>query len=151
MRIGDLLEGQSLSPASIQPHKTVGDASRLMAQFHIGLLIVLDEEQKIVGVLSERDIAMAIGKSDDNLVFAKVDDLMTKQVITCDPDEPVVDAVYVMNKGRFRHLIVARDRKPVGVLSMRDILKQIEPLLEESKNKGDEDKPMEFLGALKAA
>ena len=76
---------------------------------------------------------------------------MTEQVITCDPDESVVDAVYVMNKGRFRHLILARDRKPVVVLSMCDILRQIEPLLEESKNKGDEQKLMEFHGALRAA
>ncbi len=151
MRVKDLLEGQSLSPALIRPHNTIGDASRLMAQFHIGLLIVVDDEQKIAGVLSERDMALALGKSDENLVHAKVGDLMTKQVISCDPDESVVDAVYVMNKGRFRHLIVARDRKPVGVLSMRDVLRQIEPLLEESKSKGDEQKLMAFLGALKAA
>lgn len=151
MRIGELVEGQSLSPALIQPHNTIGDASRLMAQFHIGLLIVVDEEQKIAGVLSERDMALALGKTDENLAHAEVGNLMTKQVVTCDPDESVVDAVYVMNKGRFRHLILARDRKPVGVLSMRDVLRQIEPLLEESKNKGDEQKLLEFLGALKAA
>ena len=56
-----------------------------------------------------------------------------------------------MNKARFRHLILAHDRKPVGVLSMRDVLWQIEPLLEESKSKGDDEKLVEFLTALKAA
>jgi CBS domain-containing protein len=151
MRIGDLLQGQSLEPAVIQPHQCVGEASRLIAQFGIGLVIVVDDQRNIVGVVSERDIAIGVGKSDVNLADMKVEDLMTKQVVTCNPDESVVDAVYVMNKKGFRHLILARDQKPIGVPSMRDVLRQIEPLLEESKSKGDEQKLMEFLEALKAA
>ena len=151
MRIGDLLEHQSVRPILIKPNNTIGDASRLMAEFRIGILIVVDEAQDIVGVLSERDIATAIGRTEENLAQVMVGNLMTRKVVTCDPDESVVDAVYVMNKAKFRHLILARANKPLGVLSMRDVLRQIEPLLEESKNKGDEQKLMAFLGALKAA
>jgi predicted transcriptional regulator len=122
-----------------------------MAQLRTGILIVVDDEQNIIGVLSERDIATALGRTEDNLAHSKVGDLMTKQVITCDPDQAVVDAVYAMNQAGFRHLILAQDGKPVGVLSMRDVLRQIEPLLEESKSKGDDEKLMAFLTALKAA
>ena len=85
-----------------------------------------------------------------DFICAVVETIMTKKVITCDPEESVVDAVFVMNKARFRHLILARDNKPLGVLSMRDVLRQIGPLLEESKSKGDEAKLMDFLSALKA-
>ena len=72
-------------------------------------------------------------------------------IIACNPDDSVVDGIYVLNKAGFRHLVVAQDGKPVGVLSMRDILKNIAPLLLDSKNRHEEQLLVKFLQALKAA
>jgi CBS domain-containing protein len=92
--VGDYLRaaGVATRRQSKTPQQTVGDASSLMAKFRIGLLIVVNDQQNIVGVLSEQDIAWSLGKSDENQAHVKVDDLMTKQVITCDPDVSVVYA-----------------------------------------------------------
>jgi len=121
-----------------------------MAEHKIAILVVVDEGQNLVGILSERDIAHGLGTHGEQLANAKVGDLMTTRTITIRPDETVEDAIYVFRVGLFRHLVVAENGKPIGVVSMRDILRNIAPLLLEEKNRRDDEKLMQFLRALNA-
>ena len=123
MKISELLEVQSLAPVIVQPQQTVVEAARLMAQHKIGILVVVDDQQNLTGVISERDIAYALGKLGEAIFSSKDRDLLTSKLITIRPDETVENAVYVFKAGLFRHLFVADNGRPVGVMSIRDIEK----------------------------
>ena len=151
MKISEILEGQTLKPVLTQQHQTIVEASQLMALHKIGVLVVVDIERNIVGIISERDIAYAIGDRGDAILGSTVADLMTSKIITIRPDETVEDAIYVFKAGLFRHLVVADNGKPVGVISIRDIVKNLAPLLLEAKGRLDDQKLANFLSALNAA
>ena len=150
MKISELLEVLSLKPVSVQPQETVVGAARTMAEHNIGVLVVVDEEQNLAGIISERDLAHALGNFGEAVVRNMVADLMTSNVITIRPDETVEDAVYVFKAGLFRHLIVIDKGKPVGVISIRDIVQNIAPLLLEAKETLDDEKLSGILQALSA-
>jgi CBS domain-containing protein len=150
MKIRDILEGQSTRPIVVRRDQNVIEAARILAERNIGALVVVDEAGAIAGVISERDIAYAVGTMGDAAVGCTVAELMTSSIITIRPDETVEDAVYVFKAGLFRHLIVADRGKAVGVLSIRDIVRNLAPLLLEAKGRIDDQKMSSFLRALSA-
>ncbi len=150
MKISNILEGQSLKPVLVQQQQTVVEASRIMALNKIGVLVVVDNESNIIGVISERDIAYALGNMGEAVLGSTVADLMTSKIITIRPDESVEDAIYVFKAGLFRHFVVADKGKPVGVISIRDIVKYLAPLLVEAKGRLDDQNLTNFLRTLNA-
>lgn len=151
MRIHDILDTESCDLITARPHDGLAEASTVMARHRISSLAVVDDQGRLAGILSERDIAYALGHHGADLVNLVVGDLMTTKTITIRPDETVEDAIYVFKAGLFRHLVVAEDGKPLGIISMRDILKNIAPLLLDAKNRRDDEKLENFLRALHAA
>ena len=151
MKISEFSLGKSLKPVLVQQQQTVVEAARIMALNGIGVLVVVDNQSNITGVISERDIAYALGNMNEAVLDSTVADLMTSKIITIRPDETVEDAIYVFNAGLFRHLVIADNGKPVGVISIRDILKYLAPLILEAKEKLDDQKLTHFLRALNAA
>ena len=122
MKINEIPKLKDLKPVTALSQLPVMEVTRRMAMFNIGILVVVDDQMDIVGVLSERDILWCLGTGDVPIEEAIVGDLMTKPVITIGPQDSLVDAVLKMNAHGTRHLIVAENNKPVGVLSMRDLL-----------------------------
>jgi len=151
MKISELLEVLSLKPVSVQPQQPVVEAARTMAEHNIGVLVVVDEMQKLTGVISEREMAFALGNLGEAVIGSTVADLMTSRVITIRPDKTVEDAVYVFKAGLFRHLIVVDNGRPVGVISIRDIVQNIAPLLLEAKERLEDEKLSGILKAMSAA
>lgn len=102
---------------------SVLEASKLMVQNNIGLLVVCDvhDKTKLVGVISERDIIKSIALGDK--LPAHVDAISTKNVITVKANSDVAEAAKAMNKHGIRHVVVVDDRNiPMGVVSMRDLV-----------------------------
>lgn len=93
-----------------------------MAKFGIGLVIVIDDDNRVAGVLSERDIVKGLGDAETDLEETVVGDLMTRSVITILPTDSFADAVLAMKTHDIRHLVVMQANKPVGILSIRDLL-----------------------------
>ncbi len=151
MKISDILEGESQNPVVAYPQHTIVEAAKIMAQHKIGVLVVVDAENNIAGVISERDIAYAFGNGAVAIVDRTVADLMTSKIVVIRADETVEDAIYVFKAGLFRHLVVADNGKPVGVISIRDIVRNMAPLLLEAKGRLDDQKMANFLHALFAA
>ncbi|MDK2372409.1 MAG: CBS domain-containing protein [Candidatus Korarchaeota archaeon] len=119
MKVGDLLKGYGF--ISVTPDKTVREAAKVMANKGIGFLVVVDssDPRKVVGVLSERDIIRALASNKED---AKVEELMTKDVVTVKDTDTLYKAAKLMREHRIRHLVVVNeDGIPVGVLSIRDL------------------------------
>lgn len=102
---------------------SVLEASKLMVQHNLGLLVVHDtkDAKRIVGVLSERDIMRSIASG--KAFPSRVDEISTKTVIMVKASSDVAEAAKAMNKHRIRHVVVVDDQNtPVGVVSMRDLV-----------------------------
>ena len=120
MQVKELLDKKGHDVYSISPDATVYDALKLMAEKEIGALVVL-EDGKMVGILSERDYARKIilkGKASKDTV---VREIMTSEVIHARPDEKVRKCLSLMTKHHFRHIPVLEEELLVGILSIEDV------------------------------
>jgi CBS domain-containing protein len=109
---------------SVGPDDTVFRALEVLAERNVGALIVL-EEGRLVGVLSERDYARKVILRGLASRDVRVRDLMTHDVVTVGPDETVRGCMQRMTDGRFRHLPVIEEGRVVGVVSIGDVVKTI--------------------------
>ena len=115
--VSDLLKHKGHTIVSIVPSETLESAARLLTEKRIGAVVVLDRRGKLCGILSERDIVRAI--ADKGLAAAlgmRVEDMMTKEVRTCQPSDPVKDLMKMMTLRRHRHVpVVDASGELVGV------------------------------------
>jgi CBS domain-containing protein len=112
-----------------KPDANLREAAKQMNQHHIGSLVVVDEE-KIVGILTERNILIAIAEGKDP-EDTQVKDVMREKVVTIEPDKMVEDAVELMTKNRIKKLPVVESGKLVGIITCSDIA-VVEPKLIEA-------------------
>lgn len=120
MRVKKLLDKKGHDVYSISPDASVYDALRLMAEKEIGALVVI-EDGKMVGILSERDYARKIilkGKSSKD---TPVREIMTSEVIYTGPDKKVRKCLSLMTKHHFRHMPVLEKGQVIGILSIEDV------------------------------
>jgi len=119
-----LLEAKAPEIFSIGPDAPVIDAVRLMAEQHIGALLVMDGAQ-LVGIVSERDYARKIvlqGRSSSN---TPVREIMTSDVISVGCDDTIDHCMQIVTDKRIRHLPVVRADEVVGVVSIGDLVKAV--------------------------
>lgn len=122
MTVQTILEARNREAITCRPEDTVQSAATLMSSNRIGAMPVRDGVGSIVGMISERDIVRAFSSHSSKLVDLLVDDLMTKEVITCTVDTPIRDAMQTMSTNRIRHLPVFDGAEFVGVVSIGDTL-----------------------------
>ncbi len=120
MRVKKLLEKKGHDVYTISPDATVYNALQLMAEKEIGALVVV-EDGKMVGILSERDYARKIILKGKSSKETKVREIMTTKVIHISPDKKVGKCLSLMTKHHFRHLPVLDKERLVGILSIEDV------------------------------
>jgi len=105
---------------------TIKDVSKIMSSHHIGSLVVVENE-KIVGIITSGNIikAIASGKNPD---LTTVEELMTKKVITIEPDKDIKEAVDLMIQHKIKKLPIVQNGKLVGIVTASDIM-VVEPKL----------------------
>jgi len=104
------------------------DVAKIMTEKNIGSIIVVDEN-KPVGIITERDIVRAIGKGRD--LNTKAEEIMTKSLITIREDSPITGALALMRQFNIRHLPVIDDKGNLkGILSIRDIARAVDDMFE---------------------
>lgn len=104
---------------------SVFTALKQMETKNVGALVVVDDQDQLIGILSERDAVrkgiLAGKKSRETLVR----DLMTAPVIAINPDNSLDECMVIMSEKHIRHLPVQKDGKLVGVVTIRDVVKNI--------------------------
>jgi len=112
-----------------KPDITVKEAAAIMSRYHIGSIVVLDNE-KIVGIITERNILVSIADGRDP-ELTTIEEIMAKKVITIEPDKTIDDAVGLMAEKKIKKLPVVDGDKLVGIITASDII-VVEPKLIES-------------------
>ncbi len=97
------------------------DAARLMRERRVGAIIVVDY-QKLAGIFTERDALFRVVAEGLDPGAVTLERVMTRDVKTIAPDRPFGDALHLMHVGKFRHVPVVEDGRPVGILSARDAM-----------------------------
>lgn len=105
---------------TVAPENTLRSAAKVMSDRGVGCAVVVENE-KVAGIVTERDILHSIAK-DGQVDDAKVNDVMTRDVVSGAPGWDVLQAVDAMVTGGFRHLLVMEMDEPVGILSLRDLM-----------------------------
>jgi CBS domain-containing protein len=112
------------SVETVAPSTSVFDAVKLMADKNIGALLVL-EEQKIVGIVTERDYARKIVLMGRSSKETPVRDIMSSPVMYVRPDQTNEECMALMTDNRLRHLPVVDQGKLLGLISIGDLVKDI--------------------------
>ena len=105
----------------IGTNRTLAQAARVFAGEVLGLLVVV-EQDRMAGVLSERDVVRSLGEGDDP-AQTHVFDVMTEDVVTADVDTDIDTAVQLMLRDEIRHLVITENGAPYGIVSARDLLR----------------------------
>ncbi len=122
---GDILRVKEVSQVySITPGATVLEALHIMAERHIGALVVL-EEGRVVGILSERDYARKVALMERSSYNTEVRDIMTHDVLTVSSKATIEQCMSIMTERRLRHLPVVDEGKLLGMVSIGDLVKAI--------------------------
>ena len=119
-----VLAGKPAGAYSVTPADSVYSALELMANKSIGFVVVIDGN-RLVGVLSERDYARKVILQGRSSKETKVGDIMTSKVVSVSPQQTIPQCMALMSDGGFRHLPIVDGGRVIGVLSIRDILKEI--------------------------
>ena len=122
--VRDLLRIKGNQVWTISPYASVLETLKLMAEKDIGALLVVDGDE-MEGVISERDLARSFAKTETCLLDIEVQNYMTRGVITVNPDQSIDECMQIMTKERIRHLPVVENNKLVGLISMRDVVKEL--------------------------
>src|SRR5438105_3788034 len=107
---------------SIAPTAMVFDAIALMADQNIGALPVVDNDQ-LIGIISERDYTRKVILKGKSSKETRVEEIMTRDLVTANPGDSVMECMRVMTEKRVRHLPVMEGTKMMGVLSIGDVVK----------------------------
>lgn len=123
MNIADILDAKGRTVHTVLPWRTVADVVDRLAEAGVGALVVCDPKGAIQGIVSERDIVLALGRNGAAVLDMAVSEVMSRPVRTCTSEDPVVRAMTQMTVGRHRHLPVVDRGKLVGVVSIGDLVK----------------------------
>ena len=104
-------------------NKSLLEIAKLLAQHGIGCIVILGDDDKIVGVVSERDLMRAIGQAGPKVLSEPVSDFMTKTVVTAREADTVDQLMSEMTMHRFRHMPVVERGQLLGLVSIGDLVK----------------------------
>ena len=123
--VKDILATKGSSVVSVSPDTTLLAALELMADKNVGAVLVLDERGSIQGIFSERDFVRKIIIKGRAMETTQVREIMTAKVLYVGSDTSLSDCMNLMTEKRIRHLPVLEGEKPIGIVSIGDVVKAI--------------------------
>ena len=126
MKVKDIMTD---TPCYCMPETNLGSATELMWNANCGCLPVLSADGKVSGVVTDRDICVALGTRNRVAGDVTVGEVMSDKLYSCAPEDEIHLALQTFRDAKVRRLlVVGRDGSLVGVLSMDDILLRAEPM-----------------------
>ena len=122
MIVAQILASKGRDVATTFPEKSIASVATELASRRIGALVVADRN-RLVGIVSERDIVKALGFNGADILGDPVASIMTREVVTCREWEKINTVMSRMTQRRFRHLPVVEDGEVVGIVSIGDVVK----------------------------
>jgi len=123
MRVRDVLSSKgNYEVYTVRPNDTVSEFLDKLAELNVGALVVSDDGEQVIGIVSERDVVRKFrnfGDADN----ATVESIMTADVRVCEPGDSVESLMAMMTDHRVRHVPVLEDGVLVGILSIGDAVK----------------------------
>jgi CBS domain-containing protein len=122
----DLIKNKSVSHIlSISPDASVLEAIKIMAAHNVGAVLVETVADKVQGILTERDVLLKLDAKSVNAATAKVREIMTEKVLYVESKQTVEECMELMNSKSIRHLPVYENGELLGLISVRDVLREI--------------------------
>ncbi len=123
MNVETILKAKGNRVATIKATESVAAAVGTLRRERIGALVVSEDGGSVDGIISERDIVRALADHGGRLMDMRVEELMTRDVHTCVPEDSVERMMARMTEGRFRHLPVIEGGRLRGIVSIGDVVK----------------------------
>lgn len=124
MLVRDILESKPRDIITVKPETTVLDAMNLLIGNKISCLPVVDAKDKLVGILSDKDIFRLAHRDQNNFTAAAVNDIMTTELIVGVVEDELDYVAGIMTENRIRHIPIVDKDKMVGLVSQGDVVKK---------------------------
>lgn len=132
MKLEDVIRSKGTEVVTVAPDATVGELVSLMTARNIGAVVVSGDGRHVDGIVSERDIVRALAERGADLASARARDLMTAEVVTGSPADPIEDTAHTMTNERVRHIPILVDDRLAAIVSIGDVVKyRIDQLTDE--------------------
>jgi CBS domain-containing protein len=123
MTVSAILSVKGTDVTTAQPHRTLGEIARVLAEKRIGAVLITSADGGLKGILSERDVVRAIAERGAAALDDPASRYMTAKVVTCGRKDLIAEVMADMTDGRFRHMPVVEDGNLVGIISIGDVVK----------------------------
>lgn len=123
MRVRDILKDKGTTVVSVHGDVPLPGAVEILSDKRIGAVVVVNRDEQVVGILSERDVVLALGRHGADALKRQVREVMTEHVFVCKPDDQIKDVMAWMTRHRVRHLPVFADGQLEGIISIGDVVK----------------------------
>ena len=123
MKVSEILSAKGAEVMTVKPTETVETLAHRLKLARVGALVVSSDGSKPEGIVSERDIVHAVSEHGRRALERTVEDLMTRRVTTCKPDDHISAIAKVMTLNRIRHVPVVEGGRLIGIVSLGDVVK----------------------------
>lgn len=123
MLVRDVLRQKGRRVIQIPPDASVRDALALFVEHNIGSLPVVDDDGRLLGIFSERDVLFGLHDDCERFHSRRIDEVMTPDPVVCAPEEPVHEVMGKLTVHRVGQLPVMSGDQLVGVVSVGDLVK----------------------------
>lgn len=123
MKVKDILREKGSAVQTISPDHLISDAIAKLNEHKIGAMVVVDDDGKIQGIITERDVLRLAESHGGDFNKIKIREKMTEDLIIGVPDDDLNYVMNIMTENHIRHLPIVSEERLVGMISIGDILK----------------------------
>jgi len=123
MNVAAILKLKGRTVVTTTADKSLLEIAKLLERHGIGCVVVEEDDGKVAGIVSERDLVRAIGQAGTNVLKEPVSDYMTKTVVTAREADTIDRVMSEMSSHRFRHMPVVERGRLIGLVSIGDVVK----------------------------
>jgi len=123
MNVAAILKLKGRTVVTTTADKSLLEVAKLLVQHGIGCIVIVGDDDKVAGIVSERDLMRAIGQSGAKVLKEPVSVYMTKRVVTAREADTIDRLMSEMTVHRFRHMPVVERGRLIGLVSIGDVVK----------------------------